>query len=166
MNRRPFQHVSAPGRTGSIDCDEEEARLASQSLAAGDPTGWFEQLYAAGESGHSTMPFDRAGHTRYWSTGQTTVSSQATDDAPPSSAAAWEQTPNTSQAAASKRLLSTSPRQRSESHGDDIRRPPSTTRLRTCSTPHRTGKTASLWLSRSSLSKPFPTRPGIKRSST
>ena len=61
MNRRPLQHVSAPGRTGPIDCDDEEARLASQSLAAGDPTGWFEQLYAAGESGHTTMPFDRAG---------------------------------------------------------------------------------------------------------
>jgi hypothetical protein len=61
VNRRPLQHVSAPGRTGPIDCDDEEARLASQSLAAGDPTGWFEQLYAAGESGHTTMPFDRAG---------------------------------------------------------------------------------------------------------
>jgi hypothetical protein len=28
--------------------EEEEVRLASASLAAGDPTGWFDRLYAAG----------------------------------------------------------------------------------------------------------------------
>jgi SAM-dependent methyltransferase len=59
MNKRSSQQNSASARVGPIDCDEEEARLASQSLAAGDPTGWFEQLYAAGESGRVTMPFDR-----------------------------------------------------------------------------------------------------------
>ena len=31
--------------------EEEEARLASASLAAGDPTGWFDRLYAAGARG-------------------------------------------------------------------------------------------------------------------
>ena len=59
MNVRPPRQMSASAWTAPIDCDEEEARLASQSLAVGDPTGWFEQLYAAGESGHTTMPFDR-----------------------------------------------------------------------------------------------------------
>jgi hypothetical protein len=43
-----------------IDWEEEEERVAAQSLAAGDPTGWFEQLYAAGESGRVTMPWNRA----------------------------------------------------------------------------------------------------------
>jgi SAM-dependent methyltransferase len=59
MNEGSSQRISASARTDPIDCDEEEARLASQSLAAGDTTGWFEQLYAAGESGRTTMPFDR-----------------------------------------------------------------------------------------------------------
>jgi SAM-dependent methyltransferase len=54
------QQARSLGGPRPIDCDEEEARLASQSLAAGDPTGWFDQLYAAGESGYTTMPFDRA----------------------------------------------------------------------------------------------------------
>lgn len=42
-----------------ICCDEEEARVAPRFLAAGDPTGWFEELYAAGESGRITMPWSR-----------------------------------------------------------------------------------------------------------
>jgi SAM-dependent methyltransferase len=42
-----------------IDCDDEEARIAPRFLAAGDPTGWFEELYAAGESGRITMPWSR-----------------------------------------------------------------------------------------------------------
>jgi len=48
---------SAPD--GPIDWEEEEDRVASKYLAAGDPTGWFEELYAAGKSGRITMPFDR-----------------------------------------------------------------------------------------------------------
>jgi SAM-dependent methyltransferase len=43
-----------------IDWEEEEERVAAQSLASGDPTGWFEQLYAAGASGRVTMPWNRA----------------------------------------------------------------------------------------------------------
>ena len=31
--------------------EDEEARLAAASLAAGDPTGWFDRLYAAGAAG-------------------------------------------------------------------------------------------------------------------
>ena len=31
--------------------------LARQSLAQGDPTGWFEQLYQEGEAGKSTIPW-------------------------------------------------------------------------------------------------------------
>ncbi len=34
-----------------IGWEEEEERLAFQALAAGDATGWFEELYAAGASG-------------------------------------------------------------------------------------------------------------------
>jgi SAM-dependent methyltransferase len=37
-----------------------EDRLASRSIAAGDPTGWFDQLYAAGDAGEVPMPFDTA----------------------------------------------------------------------------------------------------------
>lgn len=37
----------------------EADRLANASVERGDPTGWFEQLYAAGESGEVTMAWDR-----------------------------------------------------------------------------------------------------------
>ena len=37
----------------------EEGRLASASLAAGDPTGWFDRLYAAGASGQVPVPWSR-----------------------------------------------------------------------------------------------------------
>ncbi|MDF5751138.1 class I SAM-dependent methyltransferase [Spongiactinospora sp. TRM90649] len=46
---------------GPAGWDEEADRLAAESLAEGDPTGWFERLYAAGERGAVTMPWDRAG---------------------------------------------------------------------------------------------------------
>ena len=39
--------------------EEEEARLASASLAAGDPTGWFDRLYAAGARGQVLVPWRR-----------------------------------------------------------------------------------------------------------
>jgi SAM-dependent methyltransferase len=42
-----------------IDWVDEEERIAPQAIAAGDPTGWFETLYAAGESGRITMPWSR-----------------------------------------------------------------------------------------------------------
>ena len=38
--------------------EEEEARLASASLAAGDPTGWFDRLYAAGARGQAASPLE------------------------------------------------------------------------------------------------------------
>jgi SAM-dependent methyltransferase len=37
--------------------------LAAESLAAGDATGWFDQVYAAGRRGQATLPWDRgSGH--------------------------------------------------------------------------------------------------------
>jgi SAM-dependent methyltransferase len=44
---------------GPADWEKEEERLASASLAADDPTGWFDQLYAAGASGQVQMPWGR-----------------------------------------------------------------------------------------------------------
>jgi SAM-dependent methyltransferase len=41
------------------DWEREGDRLASRSFAEGDPTGWFEQLYAAGASGRVSMPWSR-----------------------------------------------------------------------------------------------------------
>ncbi len=40
--------------------DRQGDRLASRSIAAGDPTGWFDRLYAAGTAGEVPMPWDRA----------------------------------------------------------------------------------------------------------
>jgi SAM-dependent methyltransferase len=42
-----------------IDPDEEVRRLAAESLASDDPTGWFERLYAAAEAGAAIVPWDR-----------------------------------------------------------------------------------------------------------
>lgn len=39
--------------------DEDAGRLAAESLAAEDPTGWFERLYVAAEDGTAVVPWDR-----------------------------------------------------------------------------------------------------------
>ncbi len=41
------------------DPDQNARRLASAALDAGDPTGWFEQLYAAADEGEAVVPWDR-----------------------------------------------------------------------------------------------------------
>jgi SAM-dependent methyltransferase len=41
------------------DPDEETRRLAAESLAEDDPTGWFERLYAAAADGDAVVPWDR-----------------------------------------------------------------------------------------------------------
>jgi len=33
--------------------------LASEAIANGDPTGWFDRLYSAGEAGEVSMPWER-----------------------------------------------------------------------------------------------------------
>ncbi|MEV6151796.1 class I SAM-dependent methyltransferase [Nonomuraea sp. NPDC052129] len=40
------------------DRDEDSRRLAAESLAAGDPTGWFERLYAESATGQAIVPWD------------------------------------------------------------------------------------------------------------
>jgi hypothetical protein len=39
--------------------DERARVLAAESIAAGDPTGWFESLYAGAEGGDVAVPWDR-----------------------------------------------------------------------------------------------------------
>jgi SAM-dependent methyltransferase len=39
--------------------DDRGDELATRSIAKGDPTGWFERLYAEGAAGDITMPWDR-----------------------------------------------------------------------------------------------------------
>jgi SAM-dependent methyltransferase len=39
--------------------DAQARRLAAESLAGSDPTGWFERLYAAAEQGEAAVPWDR-----------------------------------------------------------------------------------------------------------
>ncbi|MEV4170873.1 class I SAM-dependent methyltransferase [Nonomuraea sp. NPDC049709] len=40
------------------DPDADAVRLAGESLAAGDPTGWFERLYAESATGDAIVPWD------------------------------------------------------------------------------------------------------------
>jgi SAM-dependent methyltransferase len=49
--------------TGS-DPDEQVRRLAAESLAVDDPTGWFERLYRAAEEGEAVVPWDRGAPNR------------------------------------------------------------------------------------------------------
>jgi len=42
-----------------IDWEQAEDSFVGPSLAAGDATGWFDKLYAAGAEGQVTMPWSR-----------------------------------------------------------------------------------------------------------
>jgi SAM-dependent methyltransferase len=44
--------------------EEQARRLAAESLAAGDPTGWFEHLYAAAQRSGIGIPWDRRSPNR------------------------------------------------------------------------------------------------------
>ena len=57
-SHRPETMGELEAQPGDRD-EREERRLASQSLAAGDPTGWFEELYAAGVAGRIQIPWSR-----------------------------------------------------------------------------------------------------------
>ena len=46
-----------------MNSDEDATRLAAQSLAAGDATGWFEKLYAEAEAGTAIIPWDSGSAT-------------------------------------------------------------------------------------------------------
>jgi SAM-dependent methyltransferase len=41
------------------EAEQNAARLAHESIAAGDPTGWFERVYAAAADGMAGVPWDR-----------------------------------------------------------------------------------------------------------
>ncbi|MEV0146205.1 MULTISPECIES: methyltransferase domain-containing protein [unclassified Nonomuraea] len=43
------------------DPDEDARRLAAESLAGGDATGWFERLYAGSATGEAVVPWDSGG---------------------------------------------------------------------------------------------------------
>ncbi|HEX6443669.1 MAG TPA: methyltransferase domain-containing protein [Streptosporangiales bacterium] len=43
------------------DPEDYVRELAAESLADGDPTGWFERLYAASATGAAVVPWDRGG---------------------------------------------------------------------------------------------------------
>jgi SAM-dependent methyltransferase len=43
----------------SQDPDEDARRLSGEALRAGDPTGWFERLYADAAQGQAIVPWDR-----------------------------------------------------------------------------------------------------------
>jgi SAM-dependent methyltransferase len=49
----------------STDPEEFAGDLADRSIAAGDPTAWFEELYAAAEAGQTEVPWDRRAPSRF-----------------------------------------------------------------------------------------------------
>jgi SAM-dependent methyltransferase len=52
--------VTEPGEAEQI-----AGELAARAIAANDPTGWFEPLYAAAAAGQATVPWDRTEPSRY-----------------------------------------------------------------------------------------------------
>ncbi len=55
----------ARGVAERTESEEVAARMAAAAIAAGDPTGWFEQLYAASAAGRMAVPWDRGEPSRY-----------------------------------------------------------------------------------------------------
>jgi SAM-dependent methyltransferase len=51
--------------TGAENAEEFSSHLAGESIAAGDPTGWFEHVYAAAAAGQAAVPWDRGEPSRY-----------------------------------------------------------------------------------------------------
>lgn len=47
------------------EAQEIADRMAARAIAAGDPTGWFEPLYAAAAAGRLAMPWDRGEPSPY-----------------------------------------------------------------------------------------------------
>jgi SAM-dependent methyltransferase len=47
------------GAMTARDPDEDARRLSGEALRAGDPTGWFERLYAEAAGGQAIVPWDR-----------------------------------------------------------------------------------------------------------
>lgn len=47
------------GARSERDWDVLAGRLSAEAIGAGRPTAWFDQLYAAGEAGEVSMPWDR-----------------------------------------------------------------------------------------------------------
>jgi SAM-dependent methyltransferase len=45
--------------------DEVAGQMAAESLAADDPTGWFERLYSAAAAGQTQVPWDRGEPSRF-----------------------------------------------------------------------------------------------------
>jgi SAM-dependent methyltransferase len=42
-----------------MDPDEQSRAIAAETLADGDPTGWFDKLYLAAQNGNAVVPWDR-----------------------------------------------------------------------------------------------------------
>jgi SAM-dependent methyltransferase len=64
--RKPFElDLTIEDVTRSEDAEEIAGQMAAESIAAGDPTGWFERLYAAAEAGQTAVPWDRGAPSRY-----------------------------------------------------------------------------------------------------
>lgn len=51
--------------TETGDAEDIAGRMAERAIAAGDPTGWFEPLYAAAAAGQLAVPWDRGEPSRY-----------------------------------------------------------------------------------------------------
>jgi hypothetical protein len=56
--RRSFEGAQMNASERALE--DEEACLAAASLAAGDATGWFDRLYAAGAAGRVPVPWSRS----------------------------------------------------------------------------------------------------------
>ena len=72
----------------ALDPDEHSRRLAAESLADDDPTGWFERLYAQASDGEAVVPWDRGVPNRLLVISGAREEGEPVDDPPP-----WPLTP-------------------------------------------------------------------------
>ena len=64
-NQVVLQVLIIEGVTQRDDGQELADQLAAEAIAAGDPTGWFEQIYAEAAAGRTAVPWDRGVPSRY-----------------------------------------------------------------------------------------------------
>lgn len=57
--------LTIEGMTEPNEAEEIADRMAARAIAAGDPMGWFEPLYAAAAAGQLAVPWDRGEPSRY-----------------------------------------------------------------------------------------------------
>ena len=150
----------------AVDPDIAARRLARESLAGNDPTGWFERLYSAAEDGEAVVPWDRGTANILLADWTATACPDGTGERALVVGAGTGWDAELISTTATTPPPSTSRRLRSRQRGGRTPVPLCAIRPRICSTHPRSGAGPSTWWSRStpcrrcrsSFRRPRPSR--------